>query len=67
MGYFYTDHFLERLQQRDISLKQIEDSLQSPDQHYIKDHKEEIFEKNNLRVVVKKKNHHFIFITAYKI
>lgn len=67
MGYFYTDHFLNRLEQRGILLSDVQSSLQSPDKHYIKGKDIDVFERDKLRVIVKRRKNHFIFLTVYKI
>ena len=67
MGYFYTDHFLQRLRERRISLEEVHGALQFPDRHYIGSEGEDVFERGKLRVILKKRNNHFIFLTAYTL
>ena len=67
MGYFYTKHFLQRLQERSISLAEIDKTLQFPSRRYIGERNEIVFEGGDIRVIAKEKNHHLIFLTAYKI
>lgn len=67
MGYFYTDHFLARIKERNISIDEVHQSLQDPESRYINNSKAHVFESNNIRVITQKRKQHFILLTAYTI